>query len=343
MANIDHRKSDACRLATGLGTLVSGLWSSWPSDLIEVNGDLIGDPSNVRSPTGARESARRTSTTMIIDFHLHDGLGRRRAHSPEGDLAARGGAASINRIEALNPRLNAVVHTRCSTARSTTPTATSPTGRFAACPSSSRTSFRWYEGEPTTSGSRLFKGWIAPYDSEMVRRYKRAGLIVVGKTNTPEFGLVPFTESELLGTCRNPWNPGRHRRRLVRRFRRRGGERHGAPGGRRRWRRIDPHSRIVLRTVRTQADARPHANRARCRASCGAARRWSTCSRAVCATAPRCSTPSPVPMWARRISRHRLSASLPRGGQDATRPSQDRVHHRTDARPDRASRLRRRR
>jgi amidase len=66
-----------------------------------------------------------------------------------------------------------------------------------------------YAGEPLTSGSRLFRGWIAPADTETVKRYRRSGVIVLGKTNTPEFGLTPFTESELFGPARNPWDPSR--------------------------------------------------------------------------------------------------------------------------------------
>ena len=67
----------------------------------------------------------------------------------------------------------------------------------------------WYAGEPTSSGSRLYQGWVAPHDTEMVKRYRRAGVIVVGKTNTPEFGLTPFTEPELFGPAKNPWDTTR--------------------------------------------------------------------------------------------------------------------------------------
>ncbi|HVF39569.1 MAG TPA: amidase, partial [Gemmatimonadaceae bacterium] len=65
----------------------------------------------------------------------------------------------------------------------------------------------WYAGEPITSGSRLFEGWIPPHDTEMVRRYRRSGVIVIGKTNTPELGLTPYTEPELFGPAKNPWDP----------------------------------------------------------------------------------------------------------------------------------------
>jgi Asp-tRNA(Asn)/Glu-tRNA(Gln) amidotransferase A subunit family amidase len=55
----------------------------------------------------------------------------------------------------------------------------------------------------------VFKDAVAAADSAIVRAYQEAGLNLFGKTNTPEFGLWPFTESELLGVCRNPWDLGR--------------------------------------------------------------------------------------------------------------------------------------
>ena len=62
-------------------------------------------------------------------------------------------------------------------------------------------------GAPFTSGSRLFANFIPREDGELIKRFRRAGLILFGKTNVPEFGLVPVTEPELFGPCRNPWNP----------------------------------------------------------------------------------------------------------------------------------------
>jgi amidase len=143
---------------------------------------------------------------MIADFHHYDALGiadlirRKEISSREAVTSA------IARIEAINPRLNAVVHQMFDRALSESE-GELPDGPFRGVPFLLKDLLAWYAGEPITSGSRLFKGWIAPSDSEMVHRYRAAGLIVVGKTNTPEFGLVPFTEGELLGTCRNPWDP----------------------------------------------------------------------------------------------------------------------------------------
>jgi amidase len=114
-------------------------------------------------------------------------------------------SASIARIEALNPKLNAVVHRMFDRAlrEADTPSGDGP---FAGVPFLLKDLLSWYAGEPITSGSRLYEGWVPPFDTEMVKRYRRAGVIVVGKTNTPEFGLTPFTEPELFGPARNPWD-----------------------------------------------------------------------------------------------------------------------------------------
>ncbi|SDJ33861.1 amidase [Salimicrobium halophilum] len=65
------------------------------------------------------------------------------------------------------------------------------------------------KGAPLTYGSKVMDGFIAPADDELVRRYKKAGLHITGKTNTPEFGFTPATESQFLGETINPWDPER--------------------------------------------------------------------------------------------------------------------------------------
>ena len=63
-----------------------------------------------------------------------------------------------------------------------------------------------WAGTPLRSGCRGFNNYVSQQDSELVARFKAAGLVLFGKTNTPEFGLTPYTESELFGPARNPWN-----------------------------------------------------------------------------------------------------------------------------------------
>ncbi len=64
----------------------------------------------------------------------------------------------------------------------------------------------WTAGVRTTFSSRAFADHVPGADAAVVGRLKRAGAIVLGKTNTPEFGTIPVTESELNGDCRNPWD-----------------------------------------------------------------------------------------------------------------------------------------
>jgi len=61
-------------------------------------------------------------------------------------------------------------------------------------------------GEPTASGNRLLANTPMPRDSELVRRFRAAGVQIAGRTNTPEFGLTPYTEPQLFGPTRNPWS-----------------------------------------------------------------------------------------------------------------------------------------
>src|SRR5207248_4177575 len=62
-------------------------------------------------------------------------------------------------------------------------------------------------GWPRTSGSRSRKAEVPAADGALTRRFREAGVVLLGKTNTPEFGITGTTESVLLGPCRTPWNP----------------------------------------------------------------------------------------------------------------------------------------
>jgi amidase len=63
-----------------------------------------------------------------------------------------------------------------------------------------------YRGVRMTFGSRFFADFVPDHDADLIRRYKAAGLIAVGKSNTSEFGLLPVTEPDFLGTCSTPWD-----------------------------------------------------------------------------------------------------------------------------------------
>ena len=103
----------------------------------------------------------------------------------------------IASIERLNPALNAVVCRLDEDARRAAQ-GPLPKGPLSGVPMLLKDLLSPYAGKPFTSGSRMYKGYIPERDAELVRRYKAAGLIITGKTNTPEFGILPVTEPETL-------------------------------------------------------------------------------------------------------------------------------------------------
>ncbi|MCJ8499808.1 amidase [Desulfatitalea alkaliphila] len=111
---------------------------------------------------------------------------------------------AIRRIEQVNPQLNAVVTPMFDIGRKTAGHAL-PKGPFAGVPFLLKDLLSAFAGVPMSSGAKAYKNFIPDYDSEMVTRYKHAGLVFLGKTNTPEFGVMGVTEPEVFGPCRNPW------------------------------------------------------------------------------------------------------------------------------------------
>lgn len=116
---------------------------------------------------------------------------------------------AIARIEAVNPRLNAVVLPLYDEARRALRAGEVPDGPFAGAPFLIKDLYCHVRGTPTTGASRLLAGHVADHDSELTARYRRAGLSIVGKTNLCEFGTLGTTEPALFGPTRNPWDPGR--------------------------------------------------------------------------------------------------------------------------------------
>ncbi|CAN5695082.1 amidase [soil metagenome] len=115
--------------------------------------------------------------------------------------------AAISGVEELNPALNAVVEKLYEQARETAKD--NLTGPFAGVPFLLKDLGASYAGAPMTSGSGYMRNFVPDHDSELTARYKRAGLVIFGKTNTPEFGIQPTTEPRLFGPCRNPWDTDR--------------------------------------------------------------------------------------------------------------------------------------
>lgn len=115
--------------------------------------------------------------------------------------------AAIERIEFWNPKLNAVIHKMYDQARAAI-NAKLPAGPFQGVPILLKDLLAECAGTPISYGSRFAYNnhWVSKEDSELVKRLKKTGVQILGKTNVPEFGLSPVTEPELFGPTHNPWD-----------------------------------------------------------------------------------------------------------------------------------------
>lgn len=139
------------------------------------------------------------------DYDQYDALGL--AH-----LVAKGDVTpgelldeAINRLEAVNGTLNAVTLKHYDEARASID-AGLPDGPFKGVPFLLKDLHLLMKGTITTFGSAAFRDNMADHDSTLTERYRKAGMVIFGKTNTPEFGLAGTTEPRLFGPTRNPWN-----------------------------------------------------------------------------------------------------------------------------------------
>ena len=142
---------------------------------------------------------------MIAEIETLDGLAiadlvRRREVSALEVLET-----TVARIEARNPALNAVVATLYDEARQAID-AGLPDGPFIGVPYAFKELVAAVIGAPMTFASKLYANYRPTAESEIVARSRRAGMVIVGKTNSSEFGLQPVTEPHLFGPTRNPWN-----------------------------------------------------------------------------------------------------------------------------------------
>ncbi|HJL61725.1 MAG TPA: amidase, partial [Pseudomonadales bacterium] len=115
---------------------------------------------------------------------------------------------AIARTEKVNDSVNAVVHKHYDEARAAID-AGLPDGPFTGVPFLLKDLHLLLEGTVTTYGSGFYRDHLADHDSTLVERYKQAGLVTFGKTNSPELGLMPVTEPRLFGPTRNPWDLSR--------------------------------------------------------------------------------------------------------------------------------------
>lgn len=119
--------------------------------------------------------------------------------------------AAIARIQEINPQLNAVITPLFQKARAQAKDGPIPEGPFRGVPFLLKDLVCASGGDPIYDGMRLLREArnLAPYDTYLAAKFKAAGFICLGKTNTPELGLNGTTEPEAFGPTRNPWDPTR--------------------------------------------------------------------------------------------------------------------------------------
>ena len=114
-------------------------------------------------------------------------------------------AEAVERLERLNPKINAVIHTMYEKAKAA---AAEITGEepFAGVPMLLKDIAHECKGEPITYGSKAFQGYRPKEDATFVKRLRSTGVIFLRVTNVPELGLLGVTEPQFYGPTRNPWN-----------------------------------------------------------------------------------------------------------------------------------------
>jgi amidase len=129
----------------------------------------------------------------------------------DGDCTARELVeATLGAIERVNGELNAFVHVAAEHALAEADKVEAGDERpLAGVPIAVKDLLALVEGMPMTWGMAAMDGYVPSEDSVVVRRLRGAGAIVVGKTNTPELGILPVTEPDSNGPTRNPWDTGR--------------------------------------------------------------------------------------------------------------------------------------
>jgi amidase len=116
--------------------------------------------------------------------------------------------AAIDRIERVNPQLNAVIHPLFGKARAAAADPNLPAGPFRGVPMLVKDLICITAGDPYHAGLRMLRdvNWVEPEDCYMAAKMRAAGFIIVGKTNTPELGSMTTTEPLAYGASHNPWS-----------------------------------------------------------------------------------------------------------------------------------------
>jgi len=172
-------------------------------DVLKLGGITLAGSMSLGA--GRSKSHQAGGVMSFEEYAKYDGLGlaelvRKGAVTPAELLDV-----ALKRLDAVNPRINAVVVRFPERARSQIE-AGLPEGPFRGVPFLLKDLHAPLKGTVTTNGSRFFRGRVDTEDSVLVDRYLQAGLVIFGKGASPEFGLTPSTESVLNGPTHNPWN-----------------------------------------------------------------------------------------------------------------------------------------
>ncbi len=154
--------------------------------------------------TARGENSSANLSGLAAEYDKYDGLGLAELIAKRQITPVELLNAVRQRVEALNPKLNAFCDLFFDKAEAQIKAGLS--GPFKGVPFALKDIGVHMAGVKTTSGSRVFKNYTPDFDSTLVERYKKAGLVIFGRTTSPEFGLTTTTESALFGQTRNPWN-----------------------------------------------------------------------------------------------------------------------------------------
>jgi len=151
-------------------------------------------------------SLSAASTLPFSEYAKFDAIGLAELIRRKKISAREALEAAITRADVVNPRLNPINIRFDQLARDALDTL-APDAPLAGVPFLLKDLRIALKGTITSNGSAFFRDAVADHDSTLTTRYREAGLVMFGKTTSPEFGATPTTESKLWGDTRNPWNP----------------------------------------------------------------------------------------------------------------------------------------
>lgn len=143
--------------------------------------------------------------TLFSEYSNYDGLGLAELVR-KGEVSPRELAdTALNALERLDPKLKVITYLMADYAEKIIHEGL-PQGPFTGVPFLVKDLISTIAGYPTNCGSRLYQGWTRDFNSEIINRFNRAGLVTIGRTNTPENGISASCEPVANGPSHNPWN-----------------------------------------------------------------------------------------------------------------------------------------